>query len=75
MKRFVDIRNQGTCHRFAFWDTVRDRFEEHDGCMAWDSFEEFELCYEGSELERYRALCPDWVHDGGEDDIEAFYAG
>lgn len=73
MKRFVDIRNQGTGCRFAFWDTISDTFDMFSGTQAWDSWNDFAEDYIGKELERYRGLCPDWVHDGKEDDIEGWY--
>jgi hypothetical protein len=37
MIRFIDLRNQGTYYRFAFWDTVVNRFIEIDNEQAWDS--------------------------------------
>lgn len=61
MKRFIDLRGQSTGYRFAFWDTIVDRFEIHDGEQAWDTFTEFAEVYRGSELGRYRVLCPTWV--------------
>ena len=61
MKRFIDLRNQGTGYRFAFWDTVTDRFEQFGGEQAWDTFDEFADAHEGFDLERYERLCPDWA--------------
>ena len=87
MKRFIDIRNQGTGSRFAFWDTITDSFENNCGSQAWDNWVDFEEDFRlqmdallsnydiDKELERYRGLCPDWVNDGKEDDVEKFYAG
>ena len=61
MIRFVDIKGQHTGYNFAFWNTVYDRFEEFGGDYAWNDWVEFEEAYEGSELKRYKILCPDWV--------------
>jgi hypothetical protein len=63
MKRFIDLRECGTGYRFAFWDTIKDEFESHGGDMAWYSFNDFEFCYGGTEIDRYRILCPDWVFE------------
>lgn len=41
MIRFVDIRNQGVGSRFAFWDTITDRFVEIEGEQAWDNWDDF----------------------------------
>jgi hypothetical protein len=73
MKRFIDLRNQGTQCRFAWWDTVTDAFEKFDGEMAWDTWGEFAevASIGGVDLERYRSLTPPWVHlplDGTEED-------
>lgn len=64
MKRFIDLRHASISGcRFAWWDTVLDQFESHDGAMAWDTWDEFEQDYEGppDRLNRYRALCPEWA--------------
>ena len=61
MKRFVDIRGQGTGSRFAFWDTIHDQFETHGTEMAWDAVDEFRQAYQGDELDRYVSLCPPWA--------------
>lgn len=37
MIRFIDLRNQGTYYRFAFWDTCVNQFLTIDGDMAWDN--------------------------------------
>lgn len=67
MKRFIDLREQGTGYRFAWFDTGTDRFEDHDGQMVWDTFAEFaEVC--AGDLARYRRLTPAWAFeedDGG----------
>jgi hypothetical protein len=87
--RFVDIRNQGTGRRFAFWDTISDQFLTFSGEQAWDTWEELEdsvteqsgrLSFGGvladrrtALLGRLRGLCPPWAFDGGEDDVEGWY--
>ena len=74
MIRFIDIRNQGVGSRFAFWDTITDRFLEIEGEQAWDNWDEFlEVAKGHSLLKRLKDLCPDWVFDGGKDDIEIWY--
>ena len=62
MKRFVDIRHADISgYRFAWWDTVVDKFENHNGNMAWEHWDDFAEDYLGIDLERYQALCPQWV--------------
>ena len=61
MVRFVDLRGQDIGYRFAFWSTCPDRFLCYQEQQAWDTFEEFEKIFIGSDLERFRSLCPDWV--------------
>ena len=56
MKRLIELDPQDTGCRFAWWDTVKDRFEEHSGMWGWSTWREFEMDYEGTELERYRRL-------------------
>ncbi len=64
MKRFIDLRGQEAGYRFAWYDTVRDEFEQHSGEMAWDTFGEFAEAYQGDDLTRYRGLTPAWaLHD------------
>jgi len=68
VKRFIDLRGQGAGYSFAWWDTVTDSFEIHNGDSAWDTFSQFEAAYEGNEpLDRYRKLCPAWALTAGED--------
>ena len=78
MIRFVDIRGQGIGNRFAFYDTVIDRFLEYAGNHAWESFSDFACDLSDSEpsypLERFRALSPAWVDDGKVDDVVGWYA-
>ncbi len=69
MKRFIDLRGQGTGCNFAWWDTITDSFEVHNGDSAWDTFSQFEAAYESSEpLDRYRKLCPTWALKWPEED-------
>lgn len=62
MKRFIDLREQSTNYRFAWFDTVTDTFEDHNG-QTWDTWSEFEEDYDGDDLERYKNLCPDWAYE------------
>jgi len=79
MIRFIDIRAQGTGYRFAFWDTVKDKFFEFSGCQAWENFDDFFddsfkiIGVEG--IARYKNLCPDWAWENKEDNILRFYIG
>ena len=74
MIRFVDIRNQGVGSRFAFWNTVTDRFVEIEGEQAWNNWDDFLEVAEGYPIvERFKGLCRDWVFDDGEDDIEGWH--
>lgn len=70
MIRFIDLRAQSTGHRFAFWDTVTDRFVEFSGSQAWETLDEFRGDYATSrgdeksrypELSRFEQLCPPWA--------------
>jgi hypothetical protein len=61
MKRFIDLRGQGTGSRFAWYDTVTDSFETHGTFQDWDTWAEFEDDYEGDEIERYKGLTPEWA--------------
>lgn len=69
MKHFIDLRGQETGHVFAFWDTVKNRFEEFSATQAWCSFRDFHEDYLGEHreddfgLERYRTLCPEWMKE------------
>ena len=76
MIRFIDIRNQGTGERFAFWNTITDRFIILYNHVAWTSFDEFKNEYQSMDaynIGRFRSLCPEWVFDGQQDDIEKWY--
>jgi len=79
MKRFIDLRDAETGWRFAWWCTVKDRFELHSGEMAWDTWEEFAEAFDPDEvedrarnpdIERYRALCPEWVFQPVPEDVD-----
>lgn len=66
MKRFVDLRGQGCCGRFAWFDTVSDTFESFGGEYVFDTWDDFvEACRPNSgspvEFDRYRSLVPDWA--------------
>jgi len=80
LKRFIDIRGQGTGYRFAWYDTIKDEFEEFEAQQAWDTWDDFAaVCPpEKFDQERYKCLCPNWVFEPytGEDEeaeIEAFF--
>lgn len=70
MKRFIDLRGQGTGARFAWWDTGVDHFESHSDQQAWITWEDFRADYDGNEADRYRSLCPPWVFLPCSDDRE-----
>ncbi len=64
MKCFVDLRGVISIEsrwRFAWFDTEIERFEVHNGHMAWATWKEFMRDYRGRRPDRYRAICPDWV--------------
>lgn len=73
MIRFVDISNQGIGNRFAFYDTITDRFQDFNGEMAWNNFEDFRSNFGNGAINRYERLCPNWVNDNQEDDVESWY--
>ena len=93
MIRFIDICNQGTGERFAFFNTVNNKFFEFDNEQAWTNWNEFEVALINEayheqmepnqfgedclltieEIDRYKFLCPEWVFDKEEDNIEDFY--
>ena len=56
MIRYVDLGDQilEGCHKFAWWDTVIERFLTFWGSQDWETLEEFEI---------------DLLHQGGKDDI------
>jgi hypothetical protein len=68
MIRFVDIRCAETGYKFAFWDTVTDKFFCYCDEQAWGTWEEFEDAAVHDEhpadnalLDRFEALCPEWL--------------
>lgn len=74
MIRFIDIRGQDTGKRFAFYNTVTDKFIEVGGEMAWDTLKDFrEICgfdepmriFGPEFFERCERLCPDWAKTEG----------
>ncbi len=74
MIRFIDVRGQGICNRFAFWDTITGKFVEIDNEQAWDNWNDFiEVAKSYDDIGRFKKLCPQWVFNNGEDDIDAFY--
>lgn len=87
MIRFIDIRNQGTGNRFAFYSTGTDNFFNFNGDAAWSSLVELRASIMDGEplsgisalhkatLSRLESLCPDWVEDGKEDDVESWFTG
>lgn len=77
MIRFVDIKDQGTGYRFAFWCTTSDRFVLICDQMAFDNLDDLKdameaACVSQDIKDRFLRLCPEWTHTG-EDNIEAFY--
>jgi hypothetical protein len=67
MKRFVDLRQAAIPgYRFAWWDTVVDKFESHGGNMAWETWDEFCEDFQnflGDDIQRYKALAPKWTYE------------
>lgn len=77
MIRFVDIRNQGTGYRFAFYCTITGKFIVIDEDQAWDDVSDLKECCANSaepiDIERLIKLCPDWAHNDSEDDLDTFW--
>ena len=67
MRRFVDLRPaEIEGYRFAFWDTVHERFDEYAGDQAWNTWDDMMESMEMDEpipelIVRYRGLCPPWA--------------
>jgi hypothetical protein len=66
MIRFVDIRGQGTGYRFAFWDTIIDKFCEFNSEQAWEDANDFEEAFNLDRgrfpsIERFTNLMPAWT--------------
>ena len=77
MIRFIDIRNQGTGERFAFWSTITDTFHDFEQNYAWSNWEEFladaaPVCSK-EKINRFKRLCPEWAFNKDEDNLEDFY--
>lgn len=75
MKRFIDLRGQHTGYRFAWWDTVRDCFDEYAGDQAWDTWDEFLDSVRADDLlrveyvsDRLSPLVPAWAFEPDPDD-------
>lgn len=67
MIRFVDTRSAMIGARFAFYDTISDKFMDFGGNQTFDDWAEFEEWQPEGELrERCRCLCPDWAFISGE---------
>ena len=64
MIRFVDIRDQGTGYRFAFFDTVRDEFVKIGGDQVWDDKSDLLDSLESDpsiDKSRFIGLMPKWA--------------
>lgn len=62
MIRFIDLREQDTGGRFAFYNTVVDGFITANGVQVWKWFLDFEGdCEDKPLIERCRRLIPDWA--------------
>lgn len=65
MIRFIDLRSQDVGRKFAFFDTVSDRFREFDAEQAWDCVADFKAAFNESasadEIERFIRLMPIWA--------------
>jgi hypothetical protein len=59
MIRFIDIGTQiMESKKFAFYDTVTDRFCTFSGSQTWETRKEFISDYDGDDLLRYIILMP-----------------
>ena len=67
MIRFIDLTGQIYLDEeqvsFAFFDTVRDKFCEFNGCQRWDSLKELmdDFDEDPQNLIRYVSLIPDEI--------------
>ena len=79
MIRFIDIRDQGTGSRFAFFNTTKCKLIEINGSNVWDNWKEFEAdSYRITEpgwLDRFKSLCPEWAFNDEQDALEDWCAG
>lgn len=73
MIRFINIGEQiDDKNRFAFYDTVTDKFCEFSGSHSWDNISDFEKDFQGDDIDRYKRLINhNWriVIDDFEDEI------
>ena len=61
MIRFIDLRKQCTGYRFAWFNTVSERFEAFGFEQVFQEWKDFaEVCPPDMQY-RYRGLCPAWV--------------
>lgn len=61
MIRFIDLKDQiieGT-NEFCFYDTVTDTFVTFSGSQTWETVEDFQNDYTGTEIERFLNLVPE----------------
>jgi len=66
MIRFCDLREADIAGgRFAFFDTVTNRFIELEDEQAFETWEDVLDCSKGEEafVDRLEQLCPVWVYD------------
>ncbi len=61
------MRGMATGYRFAFWDTVVDRFVTIGDDQAWDTVEDLHegamiASIDTSRYIRYISLCPAWSY-------------
>lgn len=75
MIRFIDIRNQGAGYRFAFWDTIMDRFCTINDNQVFDTVDDLKEVFSlGNDyldtysFERFERLCAHWAFEEGEED-------
>lgn len=67
MIRFVDLRGRLDEHRFAFWDTVADRFCTFGDEHAWNTRAEFEEAFAvpgqspHTDITRFTDKLPEWA--------------
>jgi len=68
MKRFIDLRLSETGYKFAWYNTIIDKFEEFNGNQTWDTRKEFLSDFNAHEkrhihdADRYIVLFPQWVY-------------
>ncbi len=57
MIRFINLGDQITDkNRFAFYDTITDKFCEFNGSQSWDNVADFKKDFEGDDIDRYQRL-------------------